>query len=250
VPGRFLTAADLGEPGENADWKPVVLDGVTGKPAVPNGSVGFRYGEQSKARWNLRLGTLDAVLTLHGSHEQAVEVALPRLDVSDGPGGSVMRRAVPAMRVAGKLVTAVLDLMLATSGVARAGLPGDWPEGYDADAHPYTPAWQEAITTVDRRMEVKVVREFARNAEVSGGRSMICMGAGTNHWFHSDETYRSFIALLLCGCVGKNGGGWAHYVGQEKIRTFAGWQTLAFGLDWRRPEGCQNRRSCCFRGLM
>jgi nitrate reductase alpha subunit len=65
---------------------------------------------------------------------------------------------------------------------------------------------------------------------------MICMGAGTNHWFHSDETYRSFIALLLlCGCVGINGGGWAHYVGQEKIRTFAGWQQLAFGLDWRRP---------------
>ena len=52
---------------------------------------------------------------------------------------------------------------------------------------------------------------------------MICMGAGTNHWFHSDETYRAFIALLLlCGCVGINGGGWAHYVGQEKIRTFAG----------------------------
>ena len=65
---------------------------------------------------------------------------------------------------------------------------------------------------------------------------MICMGAGTNHWFHSDETYRSFIALLLLsGCVGINGGGWAHYVGQEKIRTFAGWQQLAFGLDWRRP---------------
>ena len=65
---------------------------------------------------------------------------------------------------------------------------------------------------------------------------MICMGAGTNHWFHSDETYRSFIALLLLsGCVGINGGGWAHYVGQEKIRTFAGWQQLAFGMDWRRP---------------
>ena len=83
---------------------------------------------------------------------------------------------------------------------------------------------------------MKVAREFARNAEVSGGRSMICMGAGTNHWFHSDETYRSFIALLLlCGCVGINGGGWAHYVGQEKIRTFAGWQMLAFALDWRAP---------------
>ncbi len=101
-------------------------------------------------------------------------------------------------------------------------MPGDWPEDYDDAETPYTPAWQEAITTVDRRLAVKVAREFARNAEVSGGRSMICMGAGTNHWFHSDETYRSFIALLLmCGCVGMNGGGWAHYVGQEKIRTFA-----------------------------
>jgi nitrate reductase alpha subunit len=65
---------------------------------------------------------------------------------------------------------------------------------------------------------------------------MICMGAGTNHWFHSDETYRSFIALLLLGgCVGVNGGGFAHYVGQEKIRTLVGWQTLAAALDWRRP---------------
>ena len=65
---------------------------------------------------------------------------------------------------------------------------------------------------------------------------MICMGAGTNHWFNSDQTYRSFITmLLLCGCVGKNGGGWAHYVGQEKIRTFSGWAMTAFGLDWSRP---------------
>ena len=147
-----------------------------------------------------------------------------------------MRRGVPAIRVGGRLVTTVLDLMLATYGVARDGLPGEWPEGYDDATQPYTPAWQEAITSVDRHLAVKVAREFARNAEVSGGRSMICMGAGTNHWFHSDETYRSFIALLLLGgCVGINGGGWAHYVGQEKIRTFAGWQTLAFGLDWRRP---------------
>ncbi|MGZ8647089.1 MAG: nitrate reductase subunit alpha [Solirubrobacteraceae bacterium] len=236
VPGRFVMAADLGEESENAEWKPVLLDAVSGRPAVPNGSVGFRYGESGKGRWNLRLGDLDPVLSLHGRHEEAVEVALPRFDTGDGPGGGAMCRGVPAIRVGGRLMTTVLDLMLATYGVARPGLPGDWPSGYDDAAQPYTPAWQEAITGVDRRTAVKVAREFARNAEVSGGRSMICMGAGTNHWFHSDETYRSFIALLLmCGCVGINGGGWAHYVGQEKIRTFAGWQMLAFGLDWRRP---------------
>ena len=46
---------------------------------------------------------------------------------------------------------------------------------------------------------------------------MIIMGAGINHWFNSDTIYRAILNLvLLCGCQGVNGGGWAHYVGQEK----------------------------------
>src|SRR5262249_43483622 len=95
---------------------------------------------------------------------------------------------------------------------------------------------EEMITWVDRGDCVRTAREFARNAEVTEGRSMIAMGAGTNHWFHSDEIYRTFLALvLLCGCQGKNGGGWAHYVGQEKVRPLTGFQTLAFALDWVRP---------------
>ena len=65
---------------------------------------------------------------------------------------------------------------------------------------------------------------------------MIVMGAGTNHWFHSDQTYRAMLALVLfCGCQGLNGGGWAHYVGQEKVRPITGWMTVAFALDWSRP---------------
>ncbi len=65
---------------------------------------------------------------------------------------------------------------------------------------------------------------------------MIAMGAGTNHWFHSDQTYRTMLALVMfCGCQGVNGGGWAHYVGQEKVRPLTGWTTVAFGLDWSRP---------------
>ena len=70
---------------------------------------------------------------------------------------------------------------------------------------------------------------------------MIAMGAGTNHWFHSDQIYRTFLALvMLCGCEGVNGGGWAHYVGQEKVRPLAGWQTVAFALDWVRPPRHQS----------
>jgi nitrate reductase alpha subunit len=82
----------------------------------------------------------------------------------------------------------------------------------------------------------RIAREFAANAEQSGGRSMIVMGAGTNHWFHSDTIYRAFLTLTtLTGCQGVNGGGWAHYVGQEKCRPITGWSQLAFGLDWSRP---------------
>ena len=65
---------------------------------------------------------------------------------------------------------------------------------------------------------------------------MILMGAGTNHWFHSDTIYRSFLALTtLTGCQGVNGGGWAHYVGQEKVRPVTGHAHLANALDWSRP---------------
>jgi nitrate reductase alpha subunit len=111
-----------------------------------------------------------------------------------------------------------------------------WPSGYDDAVEPYTPAWQEPITGVPAKAAARIAREFAANAEESRGRSMIIMGAGTNHWFHSDTIYRAFLALTtLTGCQGVNGGGWAHYVGQEKCRPITGWAQLAFGLDWSRP---------------
>jgi len=176
------------------------------------------------------------VLTLHGQHEEAVVVNLPRFDVGETEGGGVIGRGVPVIRLGGRLATTVFDLLLAQYGVARAGLPGQWPSGYDDAASPGTPAWQEAITSVPAAAAARVAREFARNAELSRGRSMIAMGAGTNHWFHSDQIYRTFFTLtMLCGCQGVNGGGWAHYVGQEKVRPLTGFQQVAFALDWQRP---------------
>ena len=138
VPGRFLMAADIGD-----DERARRLEAgrcstpSTGAPAVPNGSVGFRYGEEGKGRWNLGLGALDPVLSLHGRHERGGRgraAALRRR--RRARAARVMRRGVPAIRVGGRLVTTVLDLMLATYGVARDGLPGEWPEGYDDAAQP------------------------------------------------------------------------------------------------------------------
>ncbi|MEV5420345.1 nitrate reductase subunit alpha [Streptomyces albogriseolus] len=236
--GKFLTAADLGgehATAENAEFRTVLLDAATGQPVVPNGTLGDRYGEGGAGKWNLDLGAVDPLLSADGTDEAPVAVELPRFDVPDGSAGR-LRRGVPVRRVGGRLVTTVYDLLLAQYGVGREGLPGEWPASYeDADA-PYTPAWQAAITGVAAEKATRIAREFAANAEESGGRSMIIMGAGTNHWFHSDTIYRAFLTLTtLTGCQGVNGGGWAHYVGQEKVRPITGYSAIATASDWNRP---------------
>jgi len=47
------------------------------------------------------------------------------------------------------------------------------------------------------------------------------------------------MALMLCGCVGKNGGGLNHYVGQEKLAPSDSWGSLAFAKDWQGPSRLQ-----------
>ncbi|HEY3015418.1 MAG TPA: nitrate reductase subunit alpha [Nocardioides sp.] len=236
-PGKFLTAADLEahEHVENAAFKTVVIDGRIDEPVVPNGALGHRFGEAGIGRWNLDLEGVEPRLSLIDHADEAVRVTLPSFDTVNGDPGEALR-GVPVRRIGDRLVTTVYDLMLAQYGVGRPGLPGEWPSGYDDATAPYTPAWQETVTGVPASAAARIAREFAQNAEDSNGRSMIVMGAGTNHWFHSDTIYRAFLALTtLTGCQGVNGGGWAHYVGQEKCRPVTGWAQLAFGLDWSRP---------------
>ncbi|MET9855672.1 nitrate reductase subunit alpha [Streptomyces sp. NPDC006450] len=251
VPGKFVTAADLGhadlpDAGENAQWKTVLIDDTTGEIVVPNGTLGHRWGRNEKPEWNLELGDTVPRLTLHGTADESVEITLPRFEDDeqgvdqDGRPRGTIRRGVPVRRLAtaggDRLVTTVFDLMLAQYGVGREGLPGVWPTGYEDASAPGTPGWQESLTSVPAAQATRVAREFAQTAEDSQGRCMILMGAGTNHWFHSETIYRSFLALLtLTGCQGRNGGGWGHYVGQEKCRPVTGWATLAAASDWSRP---------------
>ncbi|MDI3417007.1 nitrate reductase subunit alpha [Streptomyces luteolus] len=231
VPGKFLTAEDLGQQTENAAWKTVLVDDESGELTVPNGTLGHRWGKNETPEWNLDLGGTVPRLSLLDHADDTVTVALPRFDEE-----GVVRRGVPVRRVGDRLVTTVFDLLLAQYGVARDGLPGDWPSSYEDASTPGTPAWQEALTSVPTAQVTRVAQEFARTAEESQGRCMILMGAGTNHWFHSETTYRAFLALLtLTGCQGRNGGGWGHYVGQEKCRPVTGWATLASASDWSRP---------------
>jgi nitrate reductase alpha subunit len=263
VPGRMLRADDfdgaLGE-ANNPDWKTVAWDERTDNVVVPNGSIGFRWGEQGK--WNLEEKAAGAETVLRLS--QILDEARDDVVGVDFPyfGGQatehfvkcqhpdVLTRHVPVRRVALKdgeaLVATVFDLFCANYGLDR-GLGGDWvATEYDTDV-PGTPAWAEKITGVNRQAIITVAREFALNAEKTRGKSMVILGAGLNHWYHMDMNYRGIINMLvMCGCVGQSGGGWSHYVGQEKLRPQTGWTALAFALDWNRPPRHMNSTSAWY----
>lgn len=248
VPGRFLTAEDLGAEGNNMQWKTVVYDEASHTYAVPNGSLGFRWGEEG--RWNLKMDDtasgepIEPRLSMLGIEHEVLSVKLPYFD---DEGGHVMERVVPVKQIVSggrqMRVTTVYDLVLAKYGVDR-GLGDAKLTTESEENRPFTPAWQEKITGVPRQTAEQIAREFARNAIETKGRSMIIMGAGINHWYNSDVIYRAIINLVvMTGCQGVNGGGWAHYVGQEKLRPAEGWQTVAFARDWTGPARLQNGTS-------
>jgi nitrate reductase alpha subunit len=263
VPDRYVRHSDLpGAPaGGRADWKTVAIAEETGAPVVPQGSIGYRWPKDGEpaGRWNLedKDGETGApvklALSLIDSRDAVVPVAFPYFGgathehfTENDQGGDVLVRNVPvrALKLADgeARVATVFDLMCAHYGIDR-GLKGSAAKGYD-DNVPYTPAWQEKITGVAADTAITLAREFAANAEQTKGRSMVIIGAGMNHWYHQDLNYRSIInMLMMCGTVGVSGGGWAHYVGQEKLRPQTGWTMLAFALDWVRPPRQMNGTS-------
>ncbi|HZR07645.1 MAG TPA: nitrate reductase subunit alpha [Myxococcales bacterium] len=248
VPGRMLPASALPRyaGAENGDFKFLVYDRATG-PRMPQGSLGFRW-QQKKGQWNLMMkdgadGTpLDPRLSLLEENGATCEV-----EFRDFAAGAAVRRSVPVRYVETSRGTVpaatVYDLLFAQYGVGR-GLPGAYAASYDDASAPYTPAWQEKHTGVPRADVIRFAREWATTAEKTSGKCSIIVGAGVNQWYHGDLAYRGAIAsLVLCGCVGRNGGGLNHYVGQEKLAPVAPWAALAWGLDWARPPRLQNAPS-------
>lgn len=241
VADRFLLASDLNLPLDKGEWKPVLLNQDL-TPAIPKGSIGHRY--DGKKNWNLHLedennNKIEPLLSILDHHDELVDLSLPYFGIDER---SVIQRQIPVKKIDKYYVTTVYDLLLANLGLSRS-LGGDYPANYD-DPKPYTPAWQEAITGVKKDLVIKVAREFAENAKRTKGKSMIIMGAGINHWYHGDLIYRAILNLvLLTGSQGVNGGGWAHYVGQEKVRPLEGWQTVAMARDWGGPPRLQNGTS-------
>jgi nitrate reductase alpha subunit len=240
---RFLRASDLSDQEELGEWKTVVWDETADNFAIPNGSEGFRWDNGNQ--WNLDLYNINPKMSFLDDSDDTAMVEFPYFGEKDG---GLIKREVPVKKIKDKsgnelIITTIFDLMLAHIGISR-GLKGDYPKDYNDDKSPYTPAWQESITGVNKAHVIQVAREFAENAALTKGKSMIAMGGGTNHWYHSDQIYRCILNLiLLTGSQGVNGGGWAHYVGQEKVRPLEGFSQIAFANDWVKSPRFMNGTS-------
>ena len=265
-PTRFIRASDLNDnlgQDNNPEWKTIAYDENSNELVSPQGSIGYRWGqaEGEQGKWNIeaREGKNGAEtklqLSLIDGEANSVPVAFPHFAADNTnehwnycEHDEVLPRKVPAKELtladgSTVKVATVYDLTMANYGIDRGLGGGNVASSFDDDI-PFTPAWQEKITGVSREKVIQVAREFADNADKTKGRSMIIVGAAMNHWYHMDMNYRGLInMLIMCGCIGQTGGGWAHYVGQEKLRPQTGWLPLAFGLDWNRPPRHMNSTS-------
>ncbi|MFN8010906.1 MAG: nitrate reductase subunit alpha [Holophagaceae bacterium] len=244
-PGQMLRAGRLAryQDIEHPEWKFLMWDEVEARPKMPKGSMGDRWGTK-QGMWNLLLqdgkddSAINPALTLLG--QDAVQVQF-----DDFAADKTSFRGVPARKIAladgsEAIVATIYDLLMAQFGVAR-DLPGDYPKDYDDETAPYTPAWQEKHTGLSRKDCLRFAREWARTAKHTNGKCMVIIGAGINHWYHNNLIYRAAqLALAFCGCVGRNGGGLAHYVGQEKLAMVGSWTAIAMAKDWSPTSRLMN----------
>lgn len=241
LPGRLLRAGSISKYNgiENGDWKFLNLDAITGELVCPPGSSGQRW-QKKTGGWNLKYideetgEEYDPVLSLINNSDDILQVRFTEFS-----GNKKILRGVPVRYLAtktGKVAyTTVYDLLMGQFGINR-NLAGDYPLTYDDANAPYTPAWQEIYTGISSSTVIQFAQEWWHTAELTKGKCMIIIGTGVNQWYHSNLIYRAAsLSLMFTGCIGVNGGGMNHYVGQEKLAPLDSWSVIMSGKDWQKP---------------
>lgn len=256
TPSRLLRASDLDDFKKeiNAEWKTLCFDSVTNTIKIQKGSIGYRW-DKSKL-WNIKDDTTNPNLSFKTSYDTTLSVCFPyyasnnykHKHFTNTDHSAILKNTIPVKIITNNknqkiYIATTFDIVVANYGISQFNDEKNIAFSYD-DNIPYTPTWQETITGIDKNTVITMARQFADNANKTQGKSMIITGAGMNHWYNMDMNYRGMInILMMCGCIGVTGGGWAHYVGQEKLRPQAGWSPLAFSLDWNRPPRLMNSTS-------
>ena len=147
----------------------------------------------------------------------------------------MLRRGVPVREIGGRWSPPSSTCCSPGTASAGPGYPGSWPASYDDPTEPGTRPGRNSSPASRRgggegRAGVRGQRrEVRRPLDDHHGRRdepLVPLRHDLPHVPRADHAHR---------LPGVNGGGWAHYVGQEKCRPVTGWATLAFALDWARP---------------
>ena len=243
VPGKFLTAEDLGTDGtatsaEDA-WKTVLLDAATGgrrcRTALWASATPSRV--KGSGTWISRASTRRCPCADARSPRRRPRCCC-RASIRPSGEGGVLRRGVPVAR-AGR--PAGHHRVRPDAGPVRRG-PGR-PSGRVADRATTTPP-ARTPRPGRRRSPASRPRRASGSPGSSPttprsprGRSMIIMGAGICQWFHADATYRSILSLLVTDrlrWVATAAAG-PTTSARRSADPITGWISLANGLDWARP---------------
>ena len=191
-PGQYVRANRVGRYSnvENGDWKMLMWDTDANDVRMPNGSIGYRWADEEKGKWNLELQDsvmgqkISPRMTFVDDHDEVASVAF-----DDFGGEGPVTRGVPVRYLEtaeGRIkVTTVFDLMMSRFGVDR-GLGGFVAKSYDDEDVAYTPAWQEKYTGIHRDDVLRFARGWGKNGELTNGKNMVIIGAGANHWYHNN----------------------------------------------------------------
>ena len=168
IPNRFVRSSDFPidfKKINNSEWKPLVFDKISEKIVIPNGTVGSRWGENSK--WNLEMKNctdekeIYPEITFIDNNDDIISVAFPyfsgldynSLFFNNTQHENIFYRNIPVKKI--KInnnlfhVATVFDLLVANYGIDRNIGGENIASSYNSDV-PYTPFWQEKITGVKK----------------------------------------------------------------------------------------------------
>ena len=230
VPDRYAARRRLrrrARPDEQSRLEDRRLRRASGESCVPNGSIGFRWGEdgQVEPRGEGRRRGRRRRCGCRCSSEHRDDVVGGRLPLfrrhrrtrtsSKRDHPDVLTRNVPVQRIDARqdgeaLVATVFDLFCANYG-STAGSAANVRDAELRRRH----SLYAGLGREDHRREARrrsspwraSSRATPRRPTASRWSSS---APAINHWYHMDMNYRGIINMLvMCGCVGQSGGGWA-----------------------------------------
>ena len=260
LPGRCVRFGSVG--GNNPEWKFVIHDRTRKGPAVPNGSIGSRYGEEGT--WNLEMrdcydrADLDPVLSYAdlGDETEWKLAAFPVFlkasrPFAKGPSWCAVWPSPARTANSRNASSPRCSTSSRQASPSIRGHGGDVASGTKTLGPTPLPHGREAITGVPAEDMIPRGPGIRGQRRAHGRAFHDHHGCGRQPLVQQrrDLPGHDFPdhALRLSGRI-RRGAGRTTW-GQEKVRPLAGWTTVTVGSDWMGPPRLHNGTSFYYFAL-